>query len=103
MAEAVEDAFRYDKLVVAAPTYDGGIFPCMEDFLLHLKSKGYKNRKAAVMENGSWGPIAAKKMREYLEQMNGVEVCSKAVTIRSAVKPETVTAMEEMAEELISM
>ena len=103
MAEAIEDAFRYDKLIVAASTYDGGIFPCMEDFLLHLKSKGYRNRKAAVMENGSWGPVAGRKMREYLEQLNNVEICDKTVTIKSTVKPETVKAMEELADAFIAM
>ena len=103
MAEAIEDAFRYDKLIVAASTYDGGIFPCMEDFLLHLKSKGYKNRKAAVMENGSWGPVAGRKMREYLEQLNNIEICDKTVTIKSTVKPETVKAMEELADAFIAM
>ncbi|HIT85576.1 MAG TPA: FprA family A-type flavoprotein [Candidatus Ornithomonoglobus intestinigallinarum] len=103
IAEAVEDAFRYSKLVVAASTYDGGVFPPMEEFLAHLKSKGYKNRKAAVMENGSWGPVAGRKMREALEQMNGVEICDKSVTIKSTVKPETVTAMEEMADAFIAM
>ena len=103
MAEAIEDAFRYEKLVVAASTYDGGVFPCMEDFLLHLKAKNYQNRKVAIMENGSWGPMAAKKMREQLEQMKNVEICEKSVTIKSTVKPETVTAMEEMADALLAM
>ena len=69
MAEAVEDAFRHDKLVVAASTYDGGVFPCMEDFLLHLKAKNYQKRTVAIMENGSWAPMAGKKMREMLESM----------------------------------
>ena len=103
MAEAVEDAFRYDKLVVAASTYDGGVFPCMEDFLLHLKAKSYQNRKAAIMENGSWAPAAAKKMREYLESMKNIDICEKSVSIKSTVKPETITAMEEMADCLIKM
>ena len=103
MAEAIEDAFRYDKMVVAAATYDGGIFPCMEDFLLHLKAKNYQSRKVAIMENGSWAPVAAKKMREYLEQMKNVEICEKSVTIKSAVKPETINAMEEMADAILAM
>ncbi len=103
MAEAVEDAFRYDKLVVAASTYDGGLFPCMEDFLLHLKAKAYQNRKAAIIENGSWAPAAGKKMREYLESMKNIEICEKSVSIKSTVKPETVAAMEEMADYLIKM
>lgn len=103
MAEAIEDAFRYDKMVVAAATYDGGIFPCMEDFLLHLKAKTYQSRTVAIMENGSWAPVAAKKMREYLEQMKNVEICEKSVTIKSAVKPETINAMEEMADAILAM
>ena len=103
MAEAIEDAFRYDKMVVAAATYDGGIFPCMEDFLLHLKAKNYQSRKVAILENGSWAPVAAKKMREYLEQMKNVEICEKSVTIKSAVKPETINAMEEMADAILAM
>ena len=103
IAEAVEDAFRYNKLIVAASTYDGGIFPCMEDFLLHLKSKNFQNRKAAMMENGSWGPMAAKKMRELLEQMKNIEICDTVVTIKSTVKPETITAMEELADAVLAM
>ena len=103
MAEAVEDAFRYDKLVVAASTYDGGVFPCMEDFLLHLKAKSYQNRKVAIMENGSWAPAAAKKMREYLESMKNIDICEKSVSIKSTVTSDTVKAMEEMADCLIKM
>lgn len=103
IAEAVEDAFRYNKLILAASTYDGGIFPCMEDFLLHLKSKNFQNRKAAMMENGSWGPMAAKKMREFLEQMKNIEICDTVVTIKSTVKPETITAMEELADAVLAM
>lgn len=103
IAEAVEDAFRYNKLIVAASTYDGGIFPCMEDFLLHLKSKNFQNRKAAMIENGSWGPMAAKKMRELLEQMKNIEICDTVVTIKSTVKPETITAMEELADAVLAM
>ena len=103
IAEAVEDAFRYNKLIVAASTYDGGIFPCMEDFLLHLKAKNFQNRKAAMMENGSWGPMAAKKMRELLEQMKNIEICDTVVTIKSTVRPETITAMEELADAVLAM
>ena len=68
MAEAVEDAFRHDKLVVACSTYDGGLFPCMEDFLLHLKAKNFQKRTVGIMENGSWAPLAAKVMKEYVEE-----------------------------------
>lgn len=102
MAEAIEDAFRYDKMVLAAATYDGGIFPCMEDFLHHLKSKTYRKRTVALMENGSWAPIAAKAMKAILEQMKDITVCDKVVTIKSAMKEDTIADMEALADELIA-
>ncbi len=102
MAEAIEDAFRYDKMVLAAATYDGGIFPCMEDFLHHLKSKTYRKRTVALMENGSWAPIAAKNMRALLEEMKDITVCDKVVTIKSAMKEDTIADMEALADELIA-
>ena len=102
MAEAIEDAFRYDKMVLAAATYDGGIFPCMEDFLHHLKSKNYRKRTVALMENGSWAPIAAKNMRALLEEMKDFTVCDKVVTIKSAMKEDTIADMEALADELIA-
>ncbi len=102
MAEAIEDAFRYDKMVLAAATYDGGVFPCMEDFLHHLKSKTYRKRTVALMENGSWAPVAAKVMRSMLEQMKDITICDKVVTIKSAVKEDTVTDMEALADELLA-
>ncbi len=102
MAEAIEDAFRYDKMVLAAATYDGGIFPCMEDFLHHLKSKTYRNRTVALMENGSWAPIAAKNMKAVLEQMKDITICDKVVTIKSAMKEGTIADMEALADELLA-
>ncbi|MEY8516157.1 FprA family A-type flavoprotein [Lachnospiraceae bacterium 29-84] len=102
MAEAVEDAFRYDRLVLAAATYDGGVFPCMEDFLHHLKAKNFQKRTVALIENGSWAPVAAKAMRAILEPMKEVSICDTAVTIRSAVKPQDVAAMEKLADELLA-
>lgn len=102
MAEAVEDAFRYDKMVLAAATYDGGIFPCMEDFLHHLKSKNFQKRTVALMENGSWAPAAAKNMKGLLEQMKEITVCDKIVSIRSAMKEADITEMEGLAEELLA-
>lgn len=102
IAEAVEDAFRYDKVVLAAATYDGGVFPCMEDFLHHLKSKNYQKRKIALIENGSWGPMAAKAMKGILEGMKDLTICEKTVTIKSAMKQENVAQMEELAEELLA-
>lgn len=102
MAEAIEDAFRYDKMVLASATYDGGLFPCMEDFLHHLKSKTYRKRTVALMENGSWAPIAAKAMRAVLEQMKDITICDKVVTIKSAMKDHTIADMEALAEELLA-
>ncbi len=102
MAEAIEDAFRYDKMVLACATYDGGLFPCMEDFLHHLKSKTYRKRTVALMENGSWAPTAAKAMRAMLEEMKDITICDKTVTIRSAMKENTVADMEALADALLS-
>lgn len=101
MAEAVEDAFRHDKLVLACATYDGGLFPCMEDFLAHLKAKNYQKRTVAMMENGSWAPMAGKKMREYLEGMKEITIVEPVVTIKSTMKDDTVQAMEEMVDKLV--
>lgn len=102
MAEAIEDAFRYDKMVLAAASYDGGMFPCMEDFLHHLKSKTYRKRTVALVENGSWAPVAAKGMKALLEQMKDITVCDKVVTIKSAMKEDTVADMEALADELLA-
>lgn len=101
MAEAVEDAFRHSKLVLASSTYDGGLFPCMEDFLSHLKAKNYQKRTVALIENGSWAPMAAKHMRTYLEAMKNIEICEPVITIKSTPNADTVTAMEVLAEQLI--
>lgn len=102
MAEAVEDAFRYNKLVLAASSYDGGVFPVMQDFLLHLKSKAYQNRTIAIIENGSWAPSAARTMKGILETMKNLNVLENVVTIKSTLKPETVTALETLADEIIT-
>lgn len=102
MAEAIEDAFRYDKMVLACSTYDGGIFPCMEDFLSHLKGKNYQKRTVALIENGTWAPMAGKKMREVLEGMKEVKVLENVVTIRSAVKEETIAALNALADEIVN-
>lgn len=102
MAEAIEDAFRYDKMVLACSTYDGGVFPCMEDFLSHLKAKNYQKRTVALIENGTWAPMAGKKMREILEGMKDVKVLENTVTIRSAVKADTVSALDMLADEVIN-
>ena len=101
MAEAVEDAFRYDRLVLASVTYDGGIFPCMESFIAHLKSKNYQNRKVAFIENGSWAPIAAKKMRAELEGLKNLTFADMTVSIKSAMKDADIRQLETLADELL--
>ena len=101
MAENIEDAFKYSTLVVAAPSYDGGVFPIMNDFLHHLKIKGYKNRKVAMVENGSWAPCAIKSMQPYFDEMKGVEVSDVKVTIRSAMTAENEAQLAELAESIL--
>lgn len=101
MAEAIEDAFRYSKMVLASATYDGGLFPCMEDFLLHLKAKNYQKRTVALMENGSWAPVAARKMKEILEGMKNITICEPIVTIKSTVKKDSLEKMNELMDVLL--
>lgn len=101
MAEALEDAFRYDRVVLAAATYDGGIFPCMESFLSHLKAKNYQKRTIGLIENGSWAPMAAKHMCTALEAMKEIEILEPVVTIKSAVKDQDIKQMEALAEALL--
>ena len=83
MAEAIEDAFRYDRMILAAASYDAGVFPCMEDFLHHLKSKAYQKRTVGLLENGSWAPSAARTMKAVVEQMKNVSIVEPVVTIKS--------------------
>lgn len=101
MAEVIEDAFRYDRMIVAAASYDGGVFPCMHAFLHHLQSKFYQNRKVAIVENGSWAPSAGRVMRGMLESMKNLEIVEPMVTIRSTVKEEDVQHLEELASQFI--
>ncbi len=100
MAECIEDAFRYDRLVVASPTYDGSIMPVMEDFIYHLKIKAYQKRTVAIIENGSWAPMAGKLMRQQFEAMKDITVLDNMVTIRSTVKASDIDNLEKLAEEL---
>ena len=100
MAECVEDAFRYDRLVIASPTYDGGIFPVVESFINHLKSKNYQNRKVAFIENGSWAPMAAKKMRAEMEGLKNITFVEPVITIKSAMKQADLAQLEALAEAL---
>ena len=101
MAEAIEAAFRYDRMVIASATYDGGLFPVMEDFLAHLKSKNYQKRKVALIENGSWAPVAAKKMADMLESMKNIEICEKRVSIKSVMKEADKAAIEEIVDAML--
>lgn len=101
MAEAIEDAFRYDRLVVAGPTYDGGLFPVVEDFLYHLKLKNYQNRKVAFIENGSWAPLAGKKMKEYFESMKNITLCDTMVTVKSTLNQTSREQLNKLADELL--
>ena len=101
MAENVEDAFKYSTLVVAAPSYDGGVFPVMNDFLHHLKIKGYKNRKVAMIENGSWAPCAITSMQPYFDEMKGIEISDAKVTIRSTMTAENEVQLAALADSII--
>ena len=102
MAEAVEDAFRYSKLVLCAAAYDGGVFPPMEDFLNRLAHKSYQKRKVAMIENGSWAPTAKRAMTGMLEGMKNLSICENNVTIMSVMKDKDIAAMETLADELLS-
>ena len=100
LAEAVSNAFRYDRLVLACATYDGGMYLPMEDYLNHLKAKNFQKRKVGLVENGSWAPMAAKKMKEALEGMKEMTFCDTVVTIRSAMKENDLLQIQKLAEEL---
>ncbi|MBR6540530.1 MAG: FprA family A-type flavoprotein [Bacteroidales bacterium] len=102
MAEAVEDAFRMGKLVVAASSYEGGVFTPMHVFLHHLESKKYQKRKVAIIENGSWAPCAGKIMHDTLAKMSNVEVVEPIVTIWSTMKQKDIPALENLAESILS-
>ncbi len=101
MAEAVEDAFRYDRLVLFAASYDGGVFPCMEEFLHHLQSKNYQKRKIALIENGTWAPSAMKAMKAIIEKMKSIDLCETTITIKSRYSEENLQEMEKLAGELL--
>ena len=101
MAEAVEDAFRMGKLVVAAASYDADVFPPMHDFLHHLKLKAYQKRRVGIIENGSWAPCAGRVMKGMLEQMKDIEVVEPMVTIRSAMKQADIPALEALADAML--
>lgn len=102
IAECVEDAFRYDRMILCAATYDGNAFLPMEDFLHHLQTKAYQKRTVGLLENGTWAPMAAKSMRNYLESMKDITILDEMVSIKSTYKPEDEAAMDELAKAIVS-
>ena len=102
MAEAIEDAFRYDKIILASSSYNFGVFPPMEQFLNHLKGKNYQNRKIGIIENGTWAPTAAKCMKEIIEPMKDIKICEPIVTIRSTLNNDSRAKMSELAQSILS-
>lgn len=101
MAECVEDAFRYDRMVLASPTYDGGLMPVMMDFIYHLKSKAYQNRTVGFIENGSWAPMSGKLMKEQMAAMKNINIIEDVVTVKSALKAADEAKLEELADKLM--
>lgn len=101
LAECIEDAFRYSKMIVASPTYDADIFPVMNDFLHHLKIKGYKNRTVGMIENGSWAPMAGKIMTTYFENMKDITIIPDKVTIKGALKSSDIANLEKLADDIL--
>ena len=101
MAEAVEDAFRYGKIVLATTTYNGEIFPFMREFINELTERGYKNRKIGIIENGSWAPVAAKTIKKQFENSKDIVFTDTTVTIHSAVKAENVKQIKDLAKEIM--
>ena len=98
MAEVIEDAFRYDRMILCAASYDGGVFPCMQDFLLRLQSKAYQNRTVGMVENGSWAPCAARVMRNIVDTFKNITVVEPVVTIKSTVKESDKAALSSLAQ-----
>ena len=102
MADVIENAFRYDKLIIASPTYDAGLFPTTEKFLRHLKHKNYQSRKIGIIENGSWAPMAAKLMKDIISDMKDIKVCDTVVTIKTRLNDETKQKMEDLVKEILN-
>lgn len=102
MAEAIEDAFRYSKLIIAASSYDGGVFPPMEDFLNRLSHKSYQNRTVGLVENGSWAPCAARSMKGFVENMKNITICDNTVTIKSTLKDADMDNVNALVDEILN-
>ena len=101
-AEAVEDAFRYGKVILAASSYDAGVFPPMDIFLHHLRDKAWQKRRVGLIENGSWAPSAGRVMREQLSAMKEIELVEPLVTLRSRMKDSDLTALEALADAILA-
>lgn len=102
MAEAIEDAFRYSKLIIAASSYDGGVFPPMEDFLNRLSHKAYQNRTVGLVENGSWAPCATRVMKGFVENMKNITICDNTVTIKSTLKDADMDSVSALVDEILN-
>lgn len=101
-AEAVEDAFRYGRIILAASSYDAGVFPPMHSFLHHLQDKAWQKRKVGLIENGSWAPSAGRVMKGMLETMKEIEIVEPVVTIRSRMKAADLPALQALADAILS-
>ncbi len=102
LAEAIAYAYRYDTLVTASCTYDANLFPCMEDFLYHLKIKNFQNRRVGIVENGSWAPMAGKLMRAYFEGMKNITLVEPMVTLKSSAKEKNIEELGALADALLA-
>ena len=102
MAEVIEDAFRYDSMILACPTYDAGLFPYMEKFLRNLKHKNYQNRRVGIIENGSWAPMAAKCMKDIIGEMKDITLCEPIITIKTTINANNIEEMKKLAQNILS-
>ena len=103
MAECIEDSFRYDKIIVAASSYNAGVFPPMEQFLRLIKEKNYQNRKIGIIENGTWAPSAAKTMLEIISNMKDIKIVEPKVTIKTTLKEDSIKQLENLAENILKV
>jgi flavorubredoxin len=96
VAEVVESAFRYDKMLLLGVTYDGGLMPCMQDMFYHFKMKNVQNRKVGLIQNGTWGPLAGKLMKEQLEGLKNMTILDKVITIKSVMTEANKAEIKEL-------
>ena len=101
-AEAIEDAFRYDKIIFASATYNGTVFPIMESFLRQLAGKNYQNKKVGIIENGTWAPMAAKPMKEIISTMKNITLCENVVSIKSRLNEASREQMNKLVHEILN-